>query len=92
MYFKRIREERQCLLQTYTGFSKGSSFVPIVLLIAVNNKCLRPFLFEIVQIETTKEIHHPTAARVGKLNIRKIIINYVNGCRLEVDDHVEKNK
>lgn len=51
-----------------------------------------PFLFEIVQIETTKEIHHPIAAKVGKLNIRKIIINYVNGCRLEVDDHVEKNK
>lgn len=66
--------------------------MPIVLLITVNDKCLPPFLFEIVQIETTKEIHHPIAAKVGKLNIRKIIINYVNGCRLEVDDHVEKNK
>lgn len=63
--------------------------MPIVLLITVNDKCLPPFLF---QIETTKEIHHPIAAKVGKLNIRKIIINYVNGCRLEVDDHVEKNK
>lgn len=93
MYFKRIKEKRQCLLQTYTGFSKESWFLPTVLLITVNNKCLpSPFLFEIALIETTEEIHHPTAVRVGKLNIRKVIINYVNACRLEVDDHVEKNK